>query len=481
MNPGTRHVHATTMAIRLNLGLDSPDHVPLGDSRLALSQRTEHSDIGQGERSNGPGVTQCGGRTAAQSVFDSLSEDSDSSYYESSTDESASSGGDTWRSNILSYSSDHSTALSPNAIRRAMEAGRPPRGPTDSSPQTVSKWSNRSVSSHSSIFSLRNDAAYQSLVQAHSVNLRQFICTSFSQRTPKGKGSLLVFILIVLESAVFYGSTGIILRTLLGRDASNTLGNLLNIIISYCAGRLFYPVAGVLADTYFGRFRAIQLSLWLFWFAFAILALAQSVTVYNHLVLPVIGFTFIAVASGSFEVNLISFGVEQLPQGASSAEMSGYFYWYYFGRQCGVFSGLSCYLLIFIPTIRRLDVIHDLEFMAHVAMAVQSVLAVLLMTVALILVICRGGDFYKDRPRDNPLKLLRRVLWFTITVKRKQPIYRRAFRYGESRKPRIELAKRKYDGIFTNEEVENVKTFFQISLLIYSLVGFFLSYGAVSI
>ena len=42
-----------------------------------------------------------------------------------------------------------------------------------------------------------------------------------------------------------------------------------------------------------------------------------------------------------------------------------------------------------------------------------------------------------------------RVVYYAATVKRGIARYRRAFRYGEERKPRIELAKEEFDGIFT--------------------------------
>ena len=86
-----------------------------------------------------------------------------------------------------------------------------------------------------------------------------------------------------------------------------------------------------------------------------------------------------------------------------------------------------------------------------------------------------------DHDHKNPLKLIVNVLCYAATVKRSVPIYRRSFRYGEERKKRIELAKSNYDGIFTSEEVEDVKTFFRICLVILSLSGSFLTFQLVSI
>ena len=57
----------------------------------------------------------------------------------------------------------------------------------------------------------------------------------------------------------------------------------------------------------------------------------------------------------------------------------------------------------------------------------------------------------------------------------KYPERRSAFTYWENDIPsRIDLGKDKYGGPFTYEQVEDVKTFFRLLLLIMSLFGFYL-------
>ena len=64
----------------------------------------------------------------------------------------------------------------------------------------------------------------------------------------------------------------------------------------------------------------------------------------------------------------------------------------------------------------------------------------------------------------------------TIGRKHGYPERRSAFTYWEQEIPsRIDLAKQKYGGPFTTEEVEDVKTFFRILLLLTSLIGLQLS------
>ena len=73
----------------------------------------------------------------------------------------------------------------------------------------------------------------------------------------------------------------------------------------------------------------------------------------------------------------------------------------------------------------------------------------------------------------NSLKLLYQVLKYSYD--HKYPERRSALSYWENEMPsRIDLGKGKYGGPFTYEQVEDVKTFFRLLLLMASLFGFFL-------
>ena len=75
----------------------------------------------------------------------------------------------------------------------------------------------------------------------------------------------------------------------------------------------------------------------------------------------------------------------------------------------------------------------------------------------------------KEPVTQNPLKLIYQVLRYA--AKNKYPRMRSAFTYWED-KPysRIDLGKSKYGGPFTTEQVEDVKTFFQILVMLIVVV-----------
>ena len=317
-------------------------------------------------------------------------------------------------------------------------------------------------------------------------------------RHPRGKGVFLVLILYFLETFAFNGAlTGI--KHLLPTESNPTYGNdtatnydlnsfMFSLLYS-SAGRVFYPVAGIVADSYFGRYNVIHIGLWLLWIGFAISSLSLTFlfsTSWARYTVAAMTFILFSAGSGSVEATLIPFGVDQLSQGASSDELSSYFYYYYMARNVAAMVAMLMFIVNFdvinnfypqadLSNLKDINLLNtDIQY------TVQAVLALIAISAALLTLFCMKNQFYNDRQHSNALKLVYKVLSYSATVKRQIPQYNRAFRYGEEWKPRIELAKREYDGIFSSEEVENVKTCYRMLFLLLSLFGYFVTYGAVS-
>ena len=301
----------------------------------------------------------------------------------------------------------------------------------------------------------------------------------FYERVLRRKASWLVFLLTFIESFVFTGAVEGVLQLIPGLDKEhsnkgNQLGFFIRASLLYSIGRMFYPVGGFLADVYIGRYRVINISLWLYWVAFALLSVANTLdyldetpTFIRHYVIPIIAYVCIVLASGGFQSTIIPFGVDQL-EAPSSNELSSYFYSFSFAIQAGaivnvvVISALSLTLNNDIQTI------------------VVTLLTLAVITLGLILHYCFKSLYFIKILQENCIKVVIQVLWFAATVKRRMPLYRRAFRYGGSKKSRIELAKHQYDGIFPAYQVENVKTFCRITLIILTIGGYFYSMTGVS-
>ena len=299
---------------------------------------------------------------------------------------------------------------------------------------------------------------------------------------PRRKGSLLVFVINVVESFAFYGAIDSTLKIIF--KGSSWHETAITLLVQFTAGRLMYPIAGFLSDVYFGRYKMIQIGIWLFWVAFALLSLSLSLAAgdiqvpsvpLNTLVLPIITFVLISAGSGAIEVTIIPFGVDQLSQGASSHEQSSYFYWFYFGRQLGNMAGILSFYGLSL-----LQIEENSERNEYAVASIQSIVGLAGMTFALVLTWWFKDALFKDRQRENPLREVANIIYYAATVKDTPPVSRRAFRYGEGRQRRIERAKFRYDGHYTSEEVEDVKTFCKILLVLLSLGLCFMTYTGVS-
>ena len=70
-----------------------------------------------------------------------------------------------------------------------------------------------------------------------------------------------------------------------------------------------------------------------------------------------------------------------------------------------------------------------------------------------------------DKERANPYKKVLQVLYLMAVIKR--PVHRSAFSFNGAQPPsRINLTKKVHGGKFTNEEVEDVKTFLRLLLVL---------------
>lgn len=263
---------------------------------------------------------------------------------------------------------------------------------------------------------------------------------------------------------------------------------------------MFYPVAGWIADAFVGRYRVILAGFWMFIMGFGIILLSMAlewhiVTLNTWHMLPAITATVLfMLGSASVESTIIPFGVDQIEQGAPSEEMSSYFFWYYFGRNLGYVANI---ITIFVVDVVR-SVINDrlglsefnqldnstspiiIKMQMTIDQSVVGLIALLTIAIALFLHFRFHHWFFMTHQRANAVASIYSILYFAATVKRQPPKYRRSFRYGEEKKSRLELAKVEFDGIFSAEEVEDVKTFLRILFFLMSLGFGFATFGAVS-
>ena len=227
----------------------------------------------------------------------------------------------------------------------------------------------------------------------------------------------------------------------------------LGLEIATVAWGLTLPFAGWLADIRFGRYKVIRWSMWIMWIASMLAtinsAVAQVVTgyhrVYNGISMTMI--FIIAIGFGGYQANAVQFGLDQL-QDASTTEITAFISWY-------VWTYASNRVLI--------DISYTCvkpEYYVIVQLIVCISITVVISSSQLL-----ESSLVKEPVTQNPFTLIYKVIKYAI--KNKHPRYRSAFTYCEDELPsRIDFGKSKYGGPFTTEQVEDVKTFLRLLVII---------------
>ena len=250
---------------------------------------------------------------------------------------------------------------------------------------------------------------------------------------------------------------------------------------------LLYPVCGWIAEACFSNFKMIK---WSF-----VILLMSSVTIVTlsivnvihpsyhitkHISGDVIAGTFIlinTVGLGMFESNAIQFGMDQMLE-ASSEQLSSFIHWYFWCAHIGplvlfyIAMGTSLYFencrFQMGHVLKLFDTV--LNFLVLIISSIETVIFIF----AVVYIYWSKQSHQNDVKSRNSMKIICEVLKYSW--KHKIPELRSALTYWENDIPsRIDLGKDKYGGPFTYEEVENVKSFFRLLLLILSLFGFQLS------
>ncbi len=228
---------------------------------------------------------------------------------------------------------------------------------------------------------------------------------------------------------------------------------------------VYCPVIGWLADVYFKKYNVLRAHLLLVWI-FSVVATLVTVLKYciphsttvsalnYYVLLPTC--VLIIVGQAGFTVTVIPFGVDQM-QEASAEGISAFIHWFIW--------------LLFVG--KALGILQQTVFTCFsVSAPLSDMIVTLLATAFVTLALCSNFVFKEwlvvEPCNQNPLRVVVAVLKYAATHKR--PAFRSAFTYWEQDIPsRIDLAKTKYGGTFTTEQVEDVKTFFRILLIIASV------------
>ena len=249
------------------------------------------------------------------------------------------------------------------------------------------------------------------------------------------------------------------------------------VIISYSLLSMtviLYPISGFLADVFYGRFKILMISMCLFIVSFMLLPIALALVLtdpqlyqfYLSSVKLVFFFVIILCFSlafclgiTSYRANFIQFGLDQLME-APSEHLSLFIHWLMWAD-----SAASAVIIPLTATLMCR------AYYPHV----REICGILPILCFISLIFLMIFSFKKRRwfntelfRQHNPYKTVFKVLNFAR--RHGYPLQRSAFTYCDDERPsRLDFAKERFGGPFTTEQVENVKAFLRILVILVAL------------
>lgn len=297
---------------------------------------------------------------------------------------------------------------------------------------------------------------------------------SFWRRLPKTKPVLYLLLLNLLQAYGFYMLSDLLTlqNSVFKRIDSADVSPIRNVIIIGFPS-LFYPLGGILGDVYLGRHTISLVCLFILWISSIILTVILvacsyvSTNLVLDVVIPVILLVVIGAVDGVFQINWLTFGADQLCN-APTEEVSSFIYYWYWSKNVGIV------LAIFTNT-----ALSRVSTVVAGYGGFSPLIAAVALTVALILHKLCKDNFDTEWTNMNPIKHICGVLC-NAASSRPRHSFISAFRYGEDPPSGLEYARQYHGGKYTDEQVQDVRSFARIAIMIVTLSGFMATYAAVS-
>ena len=239
---------------------------------------------------------------------------------------------------------------------------------------------------------------------------------------------------------------------------------------------MFYPLSGFIADVCCGRLKTVVIGLWFILAFILLIFLAEiiALTTKLHLltypmmfhqaegliifILILVSLVAFVIGLVGYQANLVQLGLDQLFE-APSQYLSLFILYAVWAFKLG-----SVPLTVTLPLFLCRDPIH---LAAVKVLTLFPLISAVFLILLLIISWWKRHWFYTEAGQENPYKTVFKIINFAR--KHRFPIQRSAFTYSDNYIPsRLDFAKERYGGPFTTEQVENVKTFLRILLVLFA-------------
>ena len=238
---------------------------------------------------------------------------------------------------------------------------------------------------------------------------------------------------------------------------------------------ILYPFAGFLADVYCGRYKVIVVSLCLLVCGMAFMLLDSIFLLTKYVEYPLqshhqnaglffstaaVGLLLLITGLAGYEANFIQFGIDQLTE-APNEYLGLFVHWVEWFTMVGAtFAQFTVSLIGHCSKSKSIGIYYTILSLPMVYFVLLSLM--------LAFSFWKRHWFNVEPPRDNPYKMVVAVLNFAR--KHKYPVGYSAYMDDDDEEPsRLDYAKERYGGPFATEQVEDVKTFLRILVILLAL------------
>ena len=239
---------------------------------------------------------------------------------------------------------------------------------------------------------------------------------------------------------------------------------------------MFYPLSGFIADVCCGRLKTVVVSLVILLFSLIILLIAiilvektnsnliHPLSNNKGILIVVLGFLLLIsfiIGLAGYHSNFIQLGLDQLFE-APSRYLGLFIHYAIWAFQSG-----SLILAAIIATYFSLRECSR-GGVLKIVVALSSIVLYVSSTAVLLLIGYWKRQWFHFEPgHQNPYKTVYDIMKFSKS--HKYPLQRSAFTHCDNKIPsRLDFAKERFGGPFTTEQVENVKTFFRMLVILFA-------------
>ena len=289
------------------------------------------------------------------------------------------------------------------------------------------------------------------------------------------KAAILILFWTVIVGLIYHATLDFT-AVLIAVNTRNYTGILTYDILSYATLALvmiFYPLSGFIADVCCGRLKTVKISIivLLIFIVLVTITVMVSKTMHHYdvysfthnqgiivVILASLSLLVFIIGLVGYQANVIQLGIDQLFEAPS--QYLGLFIHY----ATWIFHIGSLSSVVVLPQLICVNLRKSTRLALYIVLAI-----VLLISIVVILIShWKHGWFHSEPGRQNPYKTVYNVLKYARY--HKYPLRRSAFTYSDNYIPsRLDFAKERYGGPFSTEQVENVKTFLRILLMLSAL------------